>query len=133
MVLTKQCLTVVAILLGSGVAGCSYVLEIKIEDWRSGAPHFSLRENSVPIIGRCPSLREFAVYPRSGSAVDYEAPVWRASLHGGARTCELTYGAVPNGFPDTHPPTPLEPGREYRAFAQGWGSGGWLDFVAEPV
>ena len=110
-------------------SACSYVLRIKIEEWRSGAPHFSLRENSLPVIGRCPDLREFAVYPRSGNSVDYRSPLWQVRLHEGVRTCELTYGAIPSGFPETAPAKPLEAGREYRASANGWGSGGSLDFV----
>jgi hypothetical protein len=127
----KRRFAIVLAVMSVSASACSYVLRIKIEEWRSGAPHFSLRENSIPVIGRCPDLRGFGVYPRSGDSIDYKSPLWQVSLHEGVRTCELTYGVVPSGFPEAPPPKALEVGREYHASAYGWGSGGSLDFAAE--
>lgn len=111
------------------LVGCSYTIEITAHDLESGVPRFTLRENSTPLIGRCPRLREFAVVEEWAGQFDYQKPLWRVSLEQGKRTCEVAYGTVPSGLAEAAPPQPLQIGHRYRALADAWGSVGWLDFT----
>ncbi len=107
--------------------GCSYVIEVTIENNETLTPSFILKEKCVPIFGNAPKLREIVVCNKIGGKVDHSNPIWRITSDG-IKTAKVTYGKIPKGFTEETKAQILVPQNTYYILALAWGSGGFTEF-----